>query len=103
MIDNPPDGSVPASDMGGPNAAMEMCVPLSSLNQPDEQENMQAPGPGDPVTMTVEGTISRVEGDNAYVTPSAVNGNKVEAPAAPQDEESQLRGMAAGMGNQTDY
>jgi len=82
---------------------MEMCVPLASLAQPDEGEQMQTPEVGDPVTMTVEGKITRVEGENAYVTPSAVNGREVEqAPAsAPMDEESQLRDMAAGMGNQS--
>lgn len=79
---------------------MDMCVPLSSLAQPDEQENMQQPAVGDPVTMTVEGTISRVEGPNAYVTPSAVNGNKLDNTSQQPDEESQLQSMAAQMPQQ---
>jgi hypothetical protein len=84
----------PEGDEGG---SMEMCVPLSSLGQPDEQDNMQPPAVGDPVTFTTEGTISRVEGDNAYITPTAVNGQKIENSAPAMPEEDRLRQMASAM------
>jgi hypothetical protein len=80
--------------MGG---SMEMCVPLSSLGQPDEKDAMQAPAVGDPVTFTTEGTISRIEGGNAYVTPTAVNGQKVDNTGPAMPEEDRLRQMAASM------
>lgn len=92
----PPDA---ADDGGGAMAGgMDMCVPLDSLKEPDEQQQMQSPEVGNPVVMTVEGTISRIEGQNAYVTPSAVNGQKLDqmqGQAAPEGD--QLRQMASSM------
>jgi hypothetical protein len=45
---------------------------------PDEQEQMAAPEPGDAVTLQVEGKVSRIEGEMAYVTPTMVNGLEVK-------------------------
>lgn len=92
------DNAQPEPDMDEQSGgSMDMCVPLSSLGQPDEQDNMQAPAVGDPVTMTVEGSISRVEGPNAYITPTAVNGQKIEQSTPAMPEEDRLRQMAASM------
>lgn len=84
----------PAGDQGG---SMEMCVPLTSLGQPDEQDAMQPPAVGDPVTFTTEGTISRIEGPNAYVAPTAVNGQKIDNSAPAMPEADRLRQMASSM------
>lgn len=79
----------------------EDCVSLSALAMPGDDEQMAAPELGDKVQYTVEGTISRIEGDNAYITREAVNGEPVKgaAPMAPEapDEMGELRGMAEGM------
>lgn len=73
---------------------------------PDETEQMQSPEVGDKVQYTVEGTVSRIDGDEAYVKRDTVNGqpindgaNEVDAgdqnPAEmPQDDEKSLRDMA---------
>lgn len=56
----------------------EVCVPLKSLVQPDEKNQMQTPAVGDSGTMTVDYIVTRIEGDNAYVTPNAVNGTSLD-------------------------
>lgn len=77
---------------------MEDCVPLTSLAMPDESEQMQQPAVGDNVQYNVEGEISRIEGDNAYVKKTAVNGHTIEASKeTPMDEMSELEGMARTM------
>lgn len=96
MVDHPIDPA-PATDMGGMDSN-EICVDLQSLSMPDEDDQMQAPAVGDMVQANIEGTVSRIEGDKAYVMMSAVNGQKVkEQGPAPtdMDEESTLRQMAA--------
>jgi hypothetical protein len=78
-------------------------VPLKSLAQPDDKEALQTPMQGDSVTMQVEATIDRIEGDMAYITPTSVNGNPLgeealENPnAADELEGSELQGMAQSM------
>jgi len=74
---------------------MEICVPLDSLKTPNENDQLETPEVGDQPVLTVEGTITRIEGNNAYIKPSAVNGQKIEQKETPMDEESQLRDMAA--------
>ena len=94
----PPDAADTPPDTGMGSGAMEMCVPLDSLKEPDEQQQMQSPEVGNPVVMTVEGTISRIEGGDAYIKPSAVNGQKLDqaqSQAAPEGD--QLRQMASSM------
>ncbi len=96
---------------GGDSMGNEDCVPLSALGMPDETEQMQSPEEGDPVQYTVEGTISRIEGDNAYVTRTAINGqpvaqkpddqNQPENPAAEPDEDDQGYNQLADMANNT--
>jgi hypothetical protein len=65
----------------------EDCVPLSALGMPDEQEQMQAPEVGDKVQFTIEGTVNRIEGDQAFVARESINGQPVEGRAEPDQDE----------------
>lgn len=87
-------------EMGAPeaeneSAGMEDCIPLSSLATPDAEEQMTNPEVGDEVNYQVTGKVTRIEGENAYVQKTSINGQKVSAPEAPKDELSELEGMAA--------
>lgn len=82
----------------------EVCVPASSLQMPGQDEMMMNPEIGDPVTMTIEGKVSRIEegSGNAYVTMDTVNGHAVNSEAekttdSQGEEFSQLRDMAKEM------
>ncbi len=95
-------------EMGGG----EVCVPLKALAQPDDGDTLHTPEVGDSGTMQVDFTVSRVDGENAYLKPMAVNGVPVgkeakqdeQAPEedpmeAPMDKEGMaLREEAGGMG-----
>lgn len=72
----------------------ELPVPLSSLAQPDDTEQMQSPAQGDTITFTVEATISRIDGETAYVKPSSINGNPLDESA----DETQNPDEAEGAG-----
>jgi len=74
-----PADQAPAPDPMG----NEDCVPLSALNMPDESEQMTSPEVGDQVQYTVEGKVSRIEGDQAYVSRTSINGEPMAA--KPQD------------------
>ena len=87
----------------------EQCLPLSMLAQPDEQDQMQTPSVGDTGSMTVDYTVTRIEGDNAYVKPTAVNGQPIPEEArqpTPEDEDQaegdSLRNEAEQMGQPED-
>lgn len=73
----------------GPDAGAmngEDCVPLAALNLPDNTEQMQSPEQGDKVQYTVEGTVTRIEGDNAYIKRDTINGQPVnDAEAEPEN------------------
>lgn len=108
MIDEPEIQDTAAEEMGEakPMASMEDCVPLDALAMPDEAEQMENPAVGDKVQYTVEGTVSRIEGGDAYVTKTAVNGKKVEGKAAepePPDEMAALESEARGMSSDNQY
>lgn len=64
----------------------EDCVSLDALSMPDEQEQMETPEVGDKVQYSVEGEITRIEGNNAYVKKAAVNGQPVEHSEPDADE-----------------
>jgi hypothetical protein len=94
----PGSGTEPDSDEG-----MEglIPVPLSSLAQPDETEKMQAPGVGDAITMEVEAKVVRVDGETAYIQPTAINGNELgqqEEPAT--DTAPSMDEQANGLQNE---
>lgn len=78
----------------------EMCVALKSLALPDEGDNLQNPTIGDVVNFTVDGKITRIEGDKAYIEPTAVNGEPVseaeetEGPSL-DDQQAALSQQAA--------
>lgn len=86
----------------------EVCVPVSALAMPDEQDQMATPEAGDIVQLQVEAKVTRIEGENAYVQPMSVNGQEIkpsEQPAAEPTPEEQdqsdyadLQGMAQKQG-----
>lgn len=85
--------------------SQEDCVPVSALSQPGEDEQMNPPGVGDLVQYQKEGTVTRIEGDNAYVKVNSVNGKPITAEDAktkntPEEnsnrEFAQLKEEAAG-------
>lgn len=77
------EGEMP---MGG---MREVCVPLRALAMPDESEQMEPPAVGDAIQFNGEGKVSRIEGDNAYVTLSAVNGQELPREKAAEPSEEQ--------------
>ena len=64
-------------------AANEQRVPVAALQQPDDTEALVTPEVGDVVSYTVEGRVTRIEGDAAVVTVESANGKPLqgEAPA----------------------
>ena len=76
-------------------------VPLAFLSQPDDSEQMTTPAVGDIVTMQVEAKVVSIEGDNAVIQPTSINGNDLTEPAGDQgdsdDTAEGLRGMAQDM------
>lgn len=100
-------GMPPQGGQGGQDdqeAPGEIPVPLAALAQPDDQEAMQQPEVGDTITMQVDATVCRIEGDCAYVYPTAVNGNplpgqqKTPTPDDTDDQEgSELQAQAQQM------
>ena len=80
--------------------APEICVPLSALSLPGESGSDVPPAQGDEVDITGKATVSRVEGQYAYLTPTEVNGNPVESTESPEqekgidDEEAEMRADA---------
>lgn len=104
MTDN---GADEAAEGEAPMAPGELCVPLAALAQPDEQEQMQPPAPGDKATAQIDYTVTRVEGDNAYITLDGVNGQPINngspsdqaAPGTGPADLAQLKQQAAAMPN----
>lgn len=96
-------GDEPDGDEG---QSGEIPVPLSSLAQPDDKEMMQTPQAGDSVDFQVTATISRIDGEMAYVIPQAVNGQPLdeqgEVPDADQSEGDDLRQQAQSMSGRQD-
>jgi len=109
MMSGPKGMEAPAmtGDKGmGSAVSAEVCVPVSSLSSPGEDDQMTSPAQGDMVQFQTEGKISRVEGDNAYVTVTSVNGKPISDEGAmtkstpedsSMDEFAQLKSEAAGM------
>jgi hypothetical protein len=103
----PGDETNEATPEPSSGSMMEDCVPLDALAMPDESEQMENPSVGDKVQYTVEGTLSRIEGDNAYVTKTAVNGQKVEGKKStepePPDDMGALEQEAKSMSETPQY
>lgn len=82
---------------GGP----EQCVPIGALATVDESDAPSQPAVGDRVTYQVEGAVTRIEGDKAFVRPSAINGEPVqEAPEPPGSETANEADEYAGLKDQ---
>lgn len=88
----------------GLSSGAEDQVALEALAEPDETDQMIPPEVGSPVIYQVSGTVTRIEGDQAYVRREAVNGkpvgsSKLQAPSANDDGElAGLRSQAAELG-----
>jgi hypothetical protein len=69
----------------------ELCIAKDAI-----ASDSPAPEQGDQVSFTVEGTVSRIEGDKIYVEAATANG--VPMPAAAEEpaemDDDDLRGMA---------
>lgn len=82
---------------------MEVPVPLEALAMPGEDDKLENPAVGDPVQLMAEGTVTRIEGDKAFVSIKSVNGKPLSAEAAQttnapdqngDNEFAQLQSMA---------
>lgn len=86
-LPNPP----PPEQSGGQG---ELCASLESL-----KVGGVAPSEGDSVSCKVEGTLSRIEGDSAYIEPAKVNGQDIPSDMDDQEEspdsEKSMLDMAA--------
>lgn len=100
-----PTAPMPDMGMGSGMDSSEVCIPLASLSMQGEDAKTVAPDVGDPVEFTATGTVSRVEGSNAYLTLETVNGEPVDTGAeeAPETDlgADDLRGMAEQNDQQT--
>ncbi len=98
-------GAMPGVAGGAP--VMEDCVPLAALAATDESNSVETPVVGDRVSYSVDGTISRIEGDQAYITKESVNGQEIKADSAPEaaapDSIDQLSQDAGAMDQEDGY
>jgi hypothetical protein len=74
----------------------EICVPLKALSLPGEQGGDVTPAVGDEVDITGTAKVTRIDGDNAYLSPSTINGEAVSPSMAKKEptldeEESEMR------------
>jgi len=94
------DMTMPPELMAAPTMN-EQRVPVAALQQPDDSEALVTPEVGDMVSYTVEGRISRIEGDAAFVTVESANGQPIQetgaGPEAPGDGLAALEQEAQGM------
>lgn len=56
----------------------EICIPAAALNSDTEDGGSVAPQQGDPVTVSIEGKVTRIEGGNVYIMPESANGQPLE-------------------------
>ncbi len=78
-MDNSLPNAAPDDSSGG---SAELCASLESL-----EVGGVAPSEGDSVSCKVEGTVSRIDGDNAYIEPEKVNGQDVPSDMKDSSEE----------------
>ena len=62
-----------------PNNSGEICIPVAAVALPGVGDQMGAvnPEPGDPVEFQATGTVTRLEGGNAYVKLDTANGQPI--------------------------
>ena len=89
--DGQPDQDGQDQDGG---AQSTLYVPLDSLAQPDNDNNMQTPEIGDTFDMTVRAKVVSIEGDQACIQPIAINGEplKPQADSGPADQTDNPQG-----------
>lgn len=83
--------------LGANKQMTSITVPAKTLairnyNKPaaeGEEAEMVQPMAGDPVDFSVRGSVSSIEGDTATVNVAFVNGERVEAAAAPEQPEEE--------------
>lgn len=81
----------------------EVCIPVAAIALPGGSDQMGAvnPEPGDPVDFQATGTVTRIEGGNAYVKLDTANGQPVvkdgmgAEPMSVDDELDQMEGELA--------
>ena len=101
----PMPATPPTPDKAGSMSANELCVPLETLQMPGQDDQMMNPEMGDPVTVTIEGKVSRIDTatGNAYVAMETANGKPLTQAAekvtdTPGDQDfAQLRDQASEM------
>ena len=74
-------------------------VPLALLAMPDDQEKMEPPAVGDEVNYQVTGKVTAINGSNAVIERTSINGQPVDdqdGDTGPGDE-SGLQQEAAAM------
>lgn len=111
----PPVGPVPPGNGGawdgdqddGGTGSGKLYVPLASLATPDQGERMQTPEVGDSGSLQMDYTVESVEGDQACIKPTAVNGNMLptadDTESAPEDQTDSNDGTSpetSAMGDQ---
>lgn len=82
-------GTKPRAESGGGGSGTEQRVPVEALAMPGEDEQLNNPEVGDPVSYQVEGKVAALEGDQAVVTVATVNGKPVTAEAAKTADETE--------------
>lgn len=113
MIEQMPDGMLEKAESGNLKSGNpEDCVPLAALAMPDGEQGDQMANPevGDKVSYTIEGAVTRIDGDQAYVKRESVNGQPLagkaegekaesgnESEMPPDPEGAALRGEASQM------
>ena len=78
----------------------ELCVPATALANTAEDGAQMSPEPGDPVEVTISGTVTRSEGGNVYLTPKSANGQPIEEKSdgessMEREDEEMRRGLEA--------
>lgn len=84
-----------ASPEAGASGQNTFTVPVESLAQPDDQEQMQTPEQGDSVNLQVDAVVESIDGDMATIKVNAINGKPLEG--TPEEEsQDQEEGEGAG-------
>lgn len=71
----------------GEHAGCCMTVPVSALTVPDEQDQPSAPAVGDRVSYQVDGVVESVNGEQAEVRATAINGTPLAAAGSEKPAE----------------
>lgn len=78
-------------------------VPLALLSMPDDTEKMQPPAVGDEVNYQVTGKVTAINGGNAVIERTTINGQPVDDNDGdtPPDDEAGLQAQAGAMDNKS--